>query len=85
MAARHARSLDSIREAYSHYRRASTFLYRWPAAEQALVLEELATAAYLTRAVDEALEVIERAGHFVEMERPDDLARRVIEFVKRAA
>ena len=43
VAARRAAALESNREAYSHYRRAADFVDRLPAAEQAAVLEELAT------------------------------------------
>ena len=43
VAARRAAALESNREAYSHYRRASDFVDRLPAPEQAAVLEELAT------------------------------------------
>ena len=42
VAARRAAALGSNREAYFHYRRASNFLDRRPAHEQAAVLEELA-------------------------------------------
>jgi DNA-binding CsgD family transcriptional regulator len=61
LAARRAAALGSNREAYSHYRRASQFIDRLAAAEQAAVLEELATAAYLVVHLDEALLAIERA------------------------
>ena len=42
IAARRASALDSNREAYSHYLRASAFVARLPPAEQAIVFEELA-------------------------------------------
>jgi predicted ATPase/DNA-binding CsgD family transcriptional regulator len=61
VAARRAAALDSNREAYSHYRRASHFLDRLPPAEQAGVLEELAVAAYIVGRVPEGLPAIERA------------------------
>jgi DNA-binding CsgD family transcriptional regulator/tetratricopeptide (TPR) repeat protein len=61
VAARRAAALDSNREAYSHYRRASDFVDRLPAPEQATVLEELATAAYLVGRLEDALPAIERA------------------------
>jgi predicted ATPase/DNA-binding CsgD family transcriptional regulator len=61
VAARRAAALDSNREAYSHYRRASAFLDRLPAHERALVLEELATAAYAVYRLEDAFRVIERA------------------------
>ena len=61
VAARRAAALESNREAYSHYRRASTFVDRLPAPEQAAVLEELATAAYLVGRLDDAFPAIERA------------------------
>ena len=54
VAARRAAALDSNREAYSHYRRASAFLDRLPAHERAAVLEELATAAYAVYRLDDA-------------------------------
>ncbi len=61
VAARRAAALDSNRVAYSHYRRASHFLDRLPPGEQATVLEELATAAYVVGRLDEAFPAIERA------------------------
>ena len=61
VAARRATALDSNREAYSHYRRASVFLDRLPAPDQAAVLEELAGAAYAVYRLEEAFDVIERA------------------------
>jgi DNA-binding CsgD family transcriptional regulator/tetratricopeptide (TPR) repeat protein len=61
VAARRAAALESNREAYSHYRRASAFLDRRPAREQAIVLEELTTVAYLLGRLDEAFPAIERA------------------------
>ena len=59
--ARGAAALESRREAYSHYRRAVAFVDRRPLDEQAAVLEELATAAYLVNFIDEAFHNIERA------------------------
>ena len=61
VAARRAAALDSNREAYSHYRRASAFLDRLPAAERAAVLEELAGAAYAVYRLEDAFKAIERA------------------------
>jgi DNA-binding CsgD family transcriptional regulator/tetratricopeptide (TPR) repeat protein len=61
VAARRAAALESNREAYSHYRRAADFLDRLPPPEQATMLEELATAAYLVGRIDDALPAIERA------------------------
>ena len=61
VAARRAAALESNREAYSHYRRASDFVDRLPPAEQAAVLEELATAAYVVGRLDDAFPAIERA------------------------
>jgi len=61
VAARRAAALDSNREAYSHYRRASHFLDRMPPAEQAAVLEELSIAAYTVGRITEGLPTIERA------------------------
>ena len=61
VAARRAAALDSNREAYSHYRRASAFLDRLPAHERAAALEELATAAYAVYRLDDAFRAIERS------------------------
>ena len=61
VAARRAAALASNREAYSHYRRASAFVDRLPTPEQATVLEELATAAYVVGRLEESFLAIERA------------------------
>jgi predicted ATPase len=61
VAARHASSLDSNREAYSHYRRASAFIDRLPLEEQATVLEELAMVAYDVGRLADAFRAIGRA------------------------
>ena len=61
VAARRAAALDSNREAYSHYRRASVFLDRLSAPERAAELEELASAAYAVYRLDEAFDAIKRA------------------------
>jgi DNA-binding CsgD family transcriptional regulator/tetratricopeptide (TPR) repeat protein len=61
VAARRAAALDSNREAYSHYRRASAFLDRLPAPSRATVLEELATAAYAVYRLEDAFRAIRRA------------------------
>ncbi len=61
VAARRAAALESNREAYAHYRRASAFLDRRPASDRATVLEELATAAYLVNRIDEAFTYIVQA------------------------
>ena len=61
VAARRAAALDSNREAYSHYRRASVFLDRLPAPERAAALEELASAAYAVYRLDDAFAAIKRA------------------------
>ena len=61
VAARRAAALESNREAYSHYRRAADFVQRLPAPEQATVLEELATSAYLVSRLDDAFTAIEGA------------------------
>jgi DNA-binding CsgD family transcriptional regulator/tetratricopeptide (TPR) repeat protein len=61
VAARRAASLESNREAYSHYRRAADFLDRLPRPEQARVLEELAVVAYFVGRLPEGLAAIERA------------------------
>ena len=61
VAARRAAALESHREAYAHYHRVSAFVDRRPLAEQATVLEEFGTAAYLVNRIDEAFEPLERA------------------------
>jgi predicted ATPase/DNA-binding CsgD family transcriptional regulator len=61
VAARRAAALDSNREAYSHYRRASVFLDRLPAYERAAALEELASAAYAVYRLEDAFDAIERS------------------------
>jgi DNA-binding CsgD family transcriptional regulator/tetratricopeptide (TPR) repeat protein len=61
VAARRAATLAANREAYSHYRRASQFVDRLPAAERARVLEELASVAYAVGRLDGAFVGIERA------------------------
>lgn len=61
VAARRAAALESNREAYSHYRRASDFAETLDASERAAVLEELAPAAYLVGRFDDAFDAIERA------------------------
>jgi DNA-binding CsgD family transcriptional regulator len=61
VAARRAAALESPREAFSHYRRASDFLDRLPESEQAAVLEELARTAYVVGRLDVGLPAIRRA------------------------
>ena len=61
VAARRAAALGSNREAYSHYRRASDFVGRLQPQEQAAVLEELATVAYIAGELDHAFPAIENA------------------------
>jgi predicted ATPase/DNA-binding CsgD family transcriptional regulator len=61
VAARRAAALESNREAYFHYRRASHFVDRLPAAEHAQVLEELATAAYVAGRLDDSFPAIDGA------------------------
>ena len=61
VAARSAAALESNREAYSHYRRASNFLDRLSAPDQGAVLEELATAAQVVGRLGEAIAAIDRA------------------------
>ena len=61
VAARRAAALGSNREAYSHYRRASDFVGRAPAHEQAILLEELANVAYIAGRLDHAFPAIEHA------------------------
>jgi DNA-binding CsgD family transcriptional regulator/tetratricopeptide (TPR) repeat protein len=61
VAARRAASLESNREAYSHYRRAADFADRLPHSEQAALLEELATASYVADRLEHAFSAIKRA------------------------
>jgi DNA-binding CsgD family transcriptional regulator/tetratricopeptide (TPR) repeat protein len=61
IAARRAAAFESNREAYRHYRRAGDFVDRLPLVEQADLLEELATAAYVVGRIDGAFEAIEDA------------------------
>jgi len=61
VAARRAEALESHREAFSHYLRASDFADRLAAGERAGLLEELASAAYVVGRLDVALSSIERA------------------------
>ena len=61
IAARRAAAFESNREAYFHYRRAADFVGRLPPVEQADLLEELATAAYVMGKLDEAFEAIKGA------------------------
>ncbi|HWE80725.1 MAG TPA: AAA family ATPase [Gaiellaceae bacterium] len=61
IAARRAAALESNREAYSHYRRATAFLDRQDPGDRAAVLEELATTAYLVGHLDDALDAIKAA------------------------
>jgi DNA-binding CsgD family transcriptional regulator/tetratricopeptide (TPR) repeat protein len=61
VAARRAAALQSNREAYAHYLRASHFVDGHPASEQAAVLEELAASAYAVYRLDDAFSAIDRA------------------------
>ena len=61
IAARRASALDSNREAYSHYLRASAFVARLPPPEQAIVFEELAMVAYGVGRLEVAFASIARA------------------------
>jgi predicted ATPase/DNA-binding CsgD family transcriptional regulator len=61
VAARRAAALNSNREAYSHYRRASVFFDRLSAPDRATALEELAIAAYAVYRLDDAFRAIARA------------------------
>lgn len=61
VAARRAAALESNREAYSHYRRASDFADRLPARERAVILEELAGVAYVNGRLDDAFPALELA------------------------
>jgi DNA-binding CsgD family transcriptional regulator/tetratricopeptide (TPR) repeat protein len=61
VAARRAAALDSNREAYSHFARAAEFASRLPLAEQAVLAEELARAAYAVNRLEQAFPAMERA------------------------
>ena len=61
VAARRAATLESNREAYSHFRRASDFFERLDPDALAEALEELALAAYLVGRLDDAFAAIEQA------------------------
>jgi DNA-binding CsgD family transcriptional regulator/tetratricopeptide (TPR) repeat protein len=61
VAARRAAALESNRESYFHYRRATDFADRLPALDQADLLEELTAAAYLVGRLDEAFDATETA------------------------
>jgi DNA-binding CsgD family transcriptional regulator/tetratricopeptide (TPR) repeat protein len=61
VAARRAASLESNREAYSHYRRAADFADLLPLAEQTALLEELAAASYVANRLEHAFSAIKRA------------------------
>ena len=61
IAARRASAFESNREAYSHYRRAADFVEGLPPVEQADLLEELATAAYVVGRLDESFDAIRGA------------------------
>ena len=61
VAARRAAALESNRESYFHYRRATDFAERLRALDQADLLEELSAAAYLVGRLDEAFAATEGA------------------------
>jgi DNA-binding CsgD family transcriptional regulator len=61
VAARRAAALESNREAYSHYVRASDFADRLRAAERAALFEELAQLAYVVGRLDDAFAASGRA------------------------
>jgi len=61
VAARRAAALESNREAYFHYRRATDFAARLSPLDQADLLEELANAAYLVGRLDDAFDAIDAA------------------------
>jgi DNA-binding CsgD family transcriptional regulator len=60
-AARRAAASQSNRQAWAHYHRATDFLERHPAAERALILEELAGAAHLVGRFGDAIAAIGQA------------------------
>jgi predicted ATPase/DNA-binding CsgD family transcriptional regulator len=61
VAARRAATLESNREAFSHFRRAADFFDRLEPSARAEALEELAMAAYLVGRLDEAFGAVEQA------------------------
>jgi tetratricopeptide (TPR) repeat protein len=61
VAARRASVVDSNREAYWQYRRASAFFDRLPPRERAAALEEFASAAYAVYRLDDAFRAIDGA------------------------
>ncbi|MFL5926118.1 MAG: ATP-binding protein [Gaiellaceae bacterium] len=61
LAARRAAAVESNREAYAHYHRALDFIDRYPPREQALLLEELTSAAHLVGRFDDAIAAVGRA------------------------
>ena len=61
VAARRAAALASNREAFSHYLRAADFVDRMSQPEHAVLLEELAAAAYEVGRLQEAFAAVERA------------------------
>jgi DNA-binding CsgD family transcriptional regulator/tetratricopeptide (TPR) repeat protein len=62
VAARRAAALESHREAFSHYVRAADFAARLPPREEAELLFELATTAYVVSRLDVAFPSIARAA-----------------------
>jgi predicted ATPase/DNA-binding CsgD family transcriptional regulator len=83
VAARRASALGSNREAYSHYRRASDFVGRLPAAEQASVLEELATVAYIAGELEHAFPAIEHARRIYARLGDDESVGRCLRILAR--
>jgi DNA-binding CsgD family transcriptional regulator/tetratricopeptide (TPR) repeat protein len=73
VAARRAAAMASNREAFSHYRRAADFVDRLPPHEQAAVLEELATSAYVVDRIDDSFPAMTRAIR-IHAVRGDDAA-----------
>src|SRR5436853_515932 len=61
LAARRAAAVESNREAYAHYHRALDFIDRYPPRGQALLLEELTSAAHLVGRFDDAIAAVGRA------------------------
>ena len=61
IAARRAAAVDSNREAYSHFARATEFAERLPRADQAALAEDLAQAAYAVNRPNDAFSAIGRS------------------------
>lgn len=75
-AARHARALDSHREALAHLRRAADQRDRFPPPERARLWEELAETAHLVGHGDEAVRAVDAAIELAEAAADDEALGR---------